>query len=270
MIPKIIHYIWVGNKEKPQSVLNCISSWKKQCPHWEIKEWDNSILQEINNAYVQEAFNAKKWAFVSDYIRLYVLKKYGGVYCDTDLEITQNLDRFLNNDFFMGYEIYRGNLNYQTALIGAIKEHDLLTDLLNEYKNIHFEKNGELDMTPNPQRFQKCFHRRYAVSNKIIDTETTLEKGVKIYPSGCFCLKRENMENYAIHYFNGSWKDPFVRKTKFTWGKLALIQIKSTKDFSQTMQARETDLIRSDEKILFKVKRHRLTFYFVKKLICQR
>ncbi len=266
MIPKIIHYIWIGNQEKPQSAIDCISTWKKYCPDWEIKEWNNSILQEINNAYVQEAFNAKKWAFVSDYIRLYVLKKYGGIYCDTDLEITQNLDRFLNNDFFMGYEIYEGNLGYQTALIGAIKEHNILTDLLNEYKDIHFEKNGKSDMTPNPQRFKKYFHYRYAVlSDKLIDTETTFEKNVKIYPSGYFCFKQENTENYAIHHFNGSWISPFVRKTKFTLGKIVLIQIKSSKNFPKAVQTQETDLIHSDEKIILKIKRRRLTFYFIKK-----
>ena len=70
MIPKIIHYVWVGNKEKPELIKNCIASWKKYCPDYEIIEWDNEKFDKIKNKYSEEAFNLKKWAFVSDYIRL--------------------------------------------------------------------------------------------------------------------------------------------------------------------------------------------------------
>ena len=94
MIPKIIHYVWVGNNEKPEIVLKCIESWKKYCPDFEIIEWNNDSLKEIDNKYVSQAFECKKWAFVSDYLRLYALKNFGGFYFDTDLEITNRLDNF--------------------------------------------------------------------------------------------------------------------------------------------------------------------------------
>ncbi|EKT54174.1 glycosyltransferase family 32 protein [Providencia burhodogranariea] len=103
MIPKIIHYIWVGDNQKPQFVLDCIATWKKYLPDYEIMEWGNECLKIIDNAYAHEAYENKKWAFVSDYIRLYALYKHGGIYLDTDVEVTKNFDDFLALDFFSGY-----------------------------------------------------------------------------------------------------------------------------------------------------------------------
>ena len=99
MIPKKIHYVWVGTAEKPDSVIKCIESWKKYCPDYEIIEWGNEEFEKIKNKYARQAFENKKWAFVSDYIRLYALYNHGGIYLDTDVEITQNIDRFLVHDF---------------------------------------------------------------------------------------------------------------------------------------------------------------------------
>ncbi|MEN7470513.1 glycosyltransferase family 32 protein, partial [Providencia stuartii] len=90
MIPKIIHYIWVGNNPKPQFVLDCIETWKQHLPDYEIMEWGNDCLETINNTYVNEAIKNKKWAFASDYIRLYALYNYGGIYLDSDVEVTQS------------------------------------------------------------------------------------------------------------------------------------------------------------------------------------
>ena len=85
MIPKIIHYVWVGSAPKSDLILKCIESWKKYCPDYKIREWNNDDVSRIDNAYVKEAFNCKKWAFVSDYLRLYALKTQGGFYFDSDL-----------------------------------------------------------------------------------------------------------------------------------------------------------------------------------------
>lgn len=120
MIPKKIHYVWVGDKPKPELVLKCIASWKKHLPDYEIIEWGNDFLNTINNKYVQEATLAKKWAFVSDYIRLYALYHQGGIYLDTDVIVKANLDQFLTHDFFTSYEIYHSTiLPMMTAVIGA-------------------------------------------------------------------------------------------------------------------------------------------------------
>lgn len=104
MIPKIIHFVWVGGAPKPDLVLQCINTWRRFCPDYTIMEWGNDCLGEIDNQYVHEAFHEKKWAFVSDYIRLWALKKYGGFYFDSDLEITQDIDEFRKHKFVTGYD----------------------------------------------------------------------------------------------------------------------------------------------------------------------
>ena len=121
MIPKIIHYVWVGNNPKPDLVLKCIESWKKYCPDYKIKEWNNNDISNINNIYVKEAFECKKWAFVSDYLRLYALKNIGGFYFDSDLEITQPIDKFRDKAFISGYENWHGEYSPITAFMGGRK-----------------------------------------------------------------------------------------------------------------------------------------------------
>ncbi|WP_318564414.1 glycosyltransferase family 32 protein [Providencia stuartii] len=139
MIPKIIHYIWVGNNPKPQFVLDCIETWKQHLPDYEIMEWGNDCLETINNTYVNEAIKNKKWAFASDYIRLYALYNYGGIYLDSDVEVTQSFDRFLNLTFFSGYEQYNGKYLPITAAMGSEKGSSVVKALLSDYDNVKFE-----------------------------------------------------------------------------------------------------------------------------------
>lgn len=246
MIPKIIHYVWVGNQEKPELVLKCIESWKKYCPDYQIIEWNNESLKQIDNLYVSQAFENKKWAFVSDYLRLYALNKHGGIYCDTDLEITQNIDKFLENDFFIGHEMYHNNPSYQTALIGATAHNQIIADLLEEYKNIPFIVNNKLDQTPNPIRFANYFKKRFNITDVTAHQEITLTSKEKIYPYYYFCTPCHDKNNYSIHHFNGSWIDKYSRKTKLSIGKFSLIQIKRKKTVLT-----EKLPIKDNEKILF-------------------
>lgn len=104
MIPKIIHYVWLGGGEKSPLFYRCFESWKKYFPKAEIIEWNENKLKGINNTYFQEALHCKKYAFASDYVRLWVLYRYGGFYLDTDVELTSTVDRFLNMDFVTCYE----------------------------------------------------------------------------------------------------------------------------------------------------------------------
>ena len=94
-IPKIIHYCWFGKGPKPELAIKCIESWKKYCPDYEIKEWNEDNFDLNYNAYVKEAYENKKWAFVTDVVRLYALVNYGGIYMDTDVEVIKPLDEFL-------------------------------------------------------------------------------------------------------------------------------------------------------------------------------
>lgn len=126
MIPKIIHYCWFGNKPKPDFVKQCINSWKKYLPDYEIREWNDEDLKHCNNLYVQEAYKAKKYAFISDYFRLYALYNRGGIYFDTDNEIFKPFDEFLNLDFFSGYENWNGYISPFTAVVGAKKGNKII------------------------------------------------------------------------------------------------------------------------------------------------
>ena len=120
-IPKIIHYCWVGNSEKPKSVLKCIESWKKFCPGYEIKEWNESNYDFSKNEYMRQAYEAKKWGFVPDYARLDIIYNYGGIYLDTDVEIIKPFPKIVDGNGFMGFE-RRHFLG--TAVLAAEKGYD--------------------------------------------------------------------------------------------------------------------------------------------------
>ena len=101
---KKIHYCWFGGAEKSPTIKKCIDSWKKFFPDWEIIEWNESNFDVNCNLYVRQAYEAKKWAFVSDYARFWVLQKYGGLYFDTDVEVIKSFDDILENEAFAGFE----------------------------------------------------------------------------------------------------------------------------------------------------------------------
>lgn len=261
MIPKIIHYVWVGNNPKSDLVNKCIASWKKYCPDYEIKEWNNESLREIDNQYVKEAFECKKWAFVSDYLRLYALKEFGGIYCDSDLELMQPIDEFLTNDFFTGYENYRKFISPVTALMGAVPNNHIIQGLLSEYNDIHFIVKGQMDMTTNVKRISAYFLNKFGLKDFCNGSEKTLlnETSV-IYPSYYFCTPEYGKINYSIHHFNGSWVDPYTRKNKFSIGKYTLASIrKNKKDVTGAIP------LSVGEKIVFTIREGRKRLCIIKK-----
>ncbi len=227
LIPKIIHYVWVGNTEKPQSLIKYIESWKKYCPDYEIVEWDNEKFDKIKNSYSQQAFENKKWAFVSDYIRLYALYNYGGIYLDTDVEITQNIDRFLVHDFVTGYEKWENLYSPVTAFMGAKQGNVIVKDLLNYYQTNDFETKDGLDLKPNTQRISEYFMKNYGLKRPFDGAQTTeLCKNCVIYPYYYFCIREEGKENFAVHHFNGSWLDSYNRKNILKIGKYTIAKLK--------------------------------------------
>ena len=102
MIPKVIHYCWFGGNEMSALEKKCIESWKTQCPDYEIIRWDETNYDVTKNLYMQQAYAAKKWAFVSDYARLDILYQHGGFYLDTDVELLQSLDALRTHAAFAG------------------------------------------------------------------------------------------------------------------------------------------------------------------------
>ena len=103
-IPKTIHYCWFGRGEKPEIVKKCIDTWKDKLSDYEIIEWNEDNFDINQNDYVKEAYKAKKFAFVSDYVRVYALYNYGGIYLDTDVEVFKSFDDVLDNESFWGFE----------------------------------------------------------------------------------------------------------------------------------------------------------------------
>ncbi len=134
MIPKIIHYCWFGGNEKPKLAKKCIESWKKFCPDYEIVEWNEQNVDVNMNAYTKMCYENKKFAFLTDYVRLLVVEKHGGIYFDTDVELLCSFDDMLDNDAFFGFE----NPEYVNTGVGfgAEKGNLLVTQMLEEYTNL--------------------------------------------------------------------------------------------------------------------------------------
>ena len=149
MIPKIIHYCWFGGNELSKDAKKYIEIWHSLCPEYQIIEWNETNFDVESVPYVREAYEQRKWAFVSDYARLYALKKYGGIYLDTDVEILKPLDALLYNKAFIGAE---SKYSICTAVIGAEKDASFIGELMSLYDGIHFVNKQKIDLTPNSQR----------------------------------------------------------------------------------------------------------------------
>lgn len=208
MIPKIIHYCWFGGNQKPESVVKCIDSWKKFCPDYELKEWNEKNFDIKSIKYVREAHESKKWAFVSDYVRLYALYNYGGIYMDTDMELVKKIDIFLTNKCFSGYE---SNESIPTAIIGSEKNNTWIKYLLSYYENRSFINNdGSFDLTTNTVTITNMTIKKY---NIVLDGKyINVKDEFVLYPKEYFCPKNPGEKNliitpntYAIHHFEASW-----------------------------------------------------------------
>lgn len=211
-IPKIIHYIWFGDNPLGEKELACIESWKKYLPDYEIKCWDESNFDVSQSEYCLQAYRAKKWAFVSDYVRLWALVNYGGIYMDTDVEVIRPLDEFLKLEAFSGFESPR---LVPTGIMASKKGHPFFIKLLNDYRERSFIKNdGSYDMTTNVTAITNaCIEAGLQPNN----TRQTIN-GFTLFPKDFFCPKNnmtgkiELTDNtYTIHHFSGSWVDEPLR-----------------------------------------------------------
>jgi len=207
MIPKIIHYCWFGGKPLPPLAKKCIASWKKYLPDYEIIEWNESNFNTDEYPFAKEALEKKKFAFVSDVCRLVVLKKYGGIYMDTDVEVIKNLDKFLYHNAFSGFE----NDDFvPTGIMSSEKDGKWINDLLSYYNNKNFlNDDGTLETTSNTYIITKMMIEKGFIMN---NTYQIIDNYVAFYPNDFFCPKSyktgliELTDNsHTIHHFAKSW-----------------------------------------------------------------
>lgn len=206
MIPRTIHYCWFGKGEKPKLALKCIESWKKYCPDFKIIEWNESNFDVNQNGFTQYCYINKKWAFLSDYVRLFVIEKYGGIYFDTDVEVVKSFEPLLNNSAFYGFET-KDYIN--TGLgFGAEAGHETVRALKAEYDKLTPDSGGDYPLVNCPK-----------INTEVLETYGLKRNGLyqminnaAFFPAEYFnpyddptgrLNKTEN--TYSIHWYSKSW-----------------------------------------------------------------
>lgn len=196
-IPKKIHYCWFGNCEKPKKIIQCMKSWEL-LEGYEIIEWNEKNFDINSHKFVKKAYELKKYAFVSDYVRLSVLKQYGGIYLDTDVEVKKNFDELLNNKLFLGF-MYNSLLG--TAVIGAEENNRVIKNLLNQYDFMDVKQEANNNMYT--EYFLNNF-KEFRLNNKY----QKLEGDIAIYPKEYFerpTLRKS--KDYSEHHYTATWKE---------------------------------------------------------------
>lgn len=219
MIPKVIHYCWFGNGKKSELVLKCIESWKKYCPNYKIIEWNETNYDVTKNKYMREAYEEKRWGFVSDYARLDIVAENGGIYLDTDVELISNLDDFLDCLSYFGFERAADNYYINTGSgFGSIANNPFLFGLRDSYNSISFRnEEGILQLTPCPIVNANYFSE---YGFKMDNTYQNINGNV-IYPSEYFSpISWSNMrgkyteKTVSIHHYDTSWLSEEEKKKR--------------------------------------------------------
>lgn len=195
-IPKIIHYVWVGGNAKPHDIKKCMHTWLKHLKGYEIKEWNETNFDINSHPFLAAAYKAQKWAFVSDYIRAYVIYHEGGIYLDTDVILLDNFDKYLSHDAFVGFE--KPGFPF-TAVFGAKPKHPLIKKMLDYYDNLtdyefNFQNNNTISVSDILIKDYHCNPN---------NTYQELKDGLAVYPDTVFCNPSKN--STSIHIFTGSW-----------------------------------------------------------------
>lgn len=212
MIPQVIHYCWFGKGELPQSALECINSWKKYCPDYTIKQWDESNFDVNICEYTKEAYAAKKWAFVSDFARFKIIYEHGGIYLDTDVELIQSITDIVEKGPFFGEEL---GINLMVAPgLGMAAEagNEVYRKILDYYyKQSFLKKDGAINSETVVSRVTKILKSYGFEGNGKIENIN----GIFIYPPDYFCPKNYytgalniTPKTYSIHHYSATWHEP--------------------------------------------------------------
>lgn len=230
MIPKVIHYAWFGEKPLPPAAVKCISSWKRYCPDYEIRRWDEANYDYKAHPYTREAYEHKKYAFVTDYLRLEVLFRYGGIFFDTDVEVIRNFDALLELPGFTGFEHgeYKNPPVNVGVGVGVQAGNPIIKAMIDDYKQRSFvEENGKPNLTPCPV-YQTDILKRFGLTPE--DHEQDLGHMV-IFPTDYFCPmnyytgKLSVTDNtYSIHHYSATWMPLYRRVWHYFTQKVTLLR----------------------------------------------
>lgn len=212
MLPKKIHYCWFGGKPLNRQGKKCIQSWKKFFPDYEIIEWNEHNFDINCCQYVQEAYNAKKWAFVSDYARFKILYEQGGIYLDTDVEVIRPFDFINNIESYMGCENsdLKSGIKVNPGVGFAVAPGNIfLQKILLDYEQSSFyNTDGTFNLITIVERTTKLL-KKYGLKDTL---EIQKVAGFTVFPCEYFCPinmetgKLECTKNtYSIHRYAGSW-----------------------------------------------------------------
>ena len=213
-IPKIVHFLWMSEKKDDRTLL-CLESWKKVLNGYEIKEWNSQTFPYKDFAFSRIAAEKKKWAYVTDFFRLWVLENYGGIYLDADIVLHKNFDAFLEHDFFCATEFTR---QIGAHCMGSVPHHPFVRDCLNFYKSIEYTRD-----TPIPHIMTCIMQKRYKYddsianfSNKPLIVSNAVDDEIAIYPDNFFTIDISDNQNVAVHLGMGSWRDDPTENPVYT------------------------------------------------------
>jgi len=240
-IPKTIHYCWLSGEKIPNDAVKCVESWKNHMPEYKIVLWDGNKFDVCSHTFVKEACRAKKWAFASDYIRLYALYTEGGIYLDTDVYVKKSFNDFLGNDFFTGVEYHEGftkngihllnedgtlknkcddkifthGIQLQAAILGSVKGHPFLKSCMNWYDGRHFilEDGTYYDKLISPNIYA---HVATEYGFRYKNEAQKLKNNMTIYPTAVFAgsLVQSGENTYAVHRCDATWRS---KRYKILW-----------------------------------------------------
>lgn len=217
-IPKIIHFCWLSDEPYPAKIQECIKTWESVLPDYEIIKWDRKRFDVESVPYVKEAFRAKKYAFCADYIRIYALYKYGGIYLDSDVMVYKSFNPFLDLHSFSSVEFHSYFLyanipnkkerliGIEAAVLGAEKDASWLKDILDYYEGRHFSlKAHDLKTNIMPRLIARILHKRYGFQYSPVFQR--LANGMEIYPAEVFSSKNADGSaiKYSTHLGANSW-----------------------------------------------------------------
>lgn len=218
-VPKIIHYCWFGGSPLPESAKKCIKSWKKYCQGYMIKEWNEFNFDLNCNEYCRKMSQEKKWAFLTDYIRLKVIYEFGGIYLDTDVELIKSLDNLRKRGPYFGIE----NTGLTATGLGFAAEAG--NPLIKENMEYYEKMTSYDNLKACPQITTEILKKHGFSEEKV--SEIQVIEGISIYPEEYLCPKSERTgltsitkNTYSIHHFDASWyEESWKQGQKKRWRK---------------------------------------------------